>query len=522
MPIETPDWVRDAVFYQIFPDRFARSERVPKPGDLEPWDSPPTVHGFKGGDLLGVAERLDYLAELGITALYFNPVFQSASNHRYHTYDYFAVDPLLGGDAALRELIDAAHARGMRVVLDGVFNHASRGFWPFHHVMETGAASPYRRWFHFDQEALDAGRPVRAYPLDPQALDTANVPDEQRAGAGSLTALGYRAWWDLPALPKMNTDNPEVREYLFTVGEHWMRFGADGWRLDVALEISDESFWREFRRRVKAVNPEAYIVAEVWHEDPRYLQGDQFDAYMNYPLAASITSFTGASHLDRRVLHQHFGLDSTIFPIDGAEFARRVEHSLALYDPAVVAVQLNLLDTHDTPRFLAMCSGDQDSLRLATLLQMTLPGAPSIYYGDEIGMTGEQDPGCRAAFPWDRRDAWDEGLLAFNRGAIAARHANPVLRRGAYRTVAAWGAAMAFVRTPEAGVPGPAVVVAINAGDATVPLDLAIPELDGRRLVALTWPGMAAGPDGGVAVRDGRAAVSVPPRAGLILRSEIG
>lgn len=520
MPIDTPDWVRDAVFYQIFPDRFARSERVRKPGHLEPWDSPPTVHGFKGGDLLGVVERLDYLADLGITALYFNPIFQSASNHRYHTYDYLAVDPLLGGDAALRELLDAAHARGMRVVLDGVFNHASRGFWPFHHVMEAGRDSPYRGWFHFDEAALEAGRPIRAYPDDPQALDTAHVPEDQRSGARSLAALGYRAWWDLPALPKLNTDNPEVREYLFGVAEHWIRFGADGWRLDVALEIADETFWREFRRRVKAVNPDAYIVAEVWHEEPRYLQGDQFDAYMNYPLAASITSFAGAPHLDRRVLRQHFGLDATIYPIDGSEFARRVEHGLALYDPAVVAVQLNLLDTHDTPRYLAMTGGDVASLRLATILQMTLPGAPSIYYGDEIGMTGEQDPGSRAAFPWDDRRSWNVELLAFTRGAVAARHAHPVLRRGSYRTVAAAGTAMAFLRAPVAGVPGPAVVVAINAGDASAPLQLDLPDLTGYGLVAVPWAGMPDVPAGGVAVRDGRAGMTVPPRAGLVLRAE--
>jgi neopullulanase len=230
MTIVTPEWVRDAVFYQIFPDRFARSARLRAPGPFEAWDAPPTVHGFKGGDLLGVAEHLDYLQSLGISALYFNPIFQSASNHRYHTYDYMAVDPLLGGDAALRELIDAAHTRGMRVVLDGVFNHASRGFWPFHHVMETGKDSPYRGWFHFDDEALEAGWPIRAYPERSQGLDTSHVPEEQRAGAGSLRALGYRAWWDLPALPKLNTDHPEVREYLFGVAEHWIRFGADGWR----------------------------------------------------------------------------------------------------------------------------------------------------------------------------------------------------------------------------------------------------------------------------------------------------
>lgn len=523
MTIETPDWVRDAVFYQIFPDRFARSERVRKPGHLEPWDSPPTVHGFKGGDLLGVAEHLDYLQDLGITALYFNPIFQSASNHRYHTYDYLAVDPLLGGDAALRELLDAAHAHGLRVVLDGVFNHASRGFWPFNHVMETGAASPYREWFYFDQEALEAGRPVRAFPEDLRPLDTAAVPDEQRRGTASLHAYGYRAWWDLPALPKLNTDNPEVREYLFGVAEHWIRFGADGWRLDVALEITDETFWQEFRRRVKAVNPEAYIVAEVWHEEPRYLQGDQYDAYMNYPLAAAITSFTGADHLDRRVLRQHFGLDATISPIDGAEFARRLERGLfELYDPAVVAVQLNLLGTHDTPRFVTMCSGDVASLRLATVLQMTLPGAPSIYYGDEIAMAGEQDPGSRAAFPWDWPQHWDRSVLDLVRGTIAIRRRYPVLRRGAYRTVAAWGGAMAFLRAPVEGVTGPALVVVINAGDAEIPLELDVPELAGHRLHGVESPGLAAIPAGGVEVRDGRATVTVPPRSAAILRAEAG
>ncbi len=145
MSADTPPWVRDAVFYQVFPDRFASSKRVAKPGTLEAWDAPPTVHGFKGGDLLGVAEHLGYLEELGVNAIYLTPVFASASNHRYHTYDYLSVDPLLGGDDALRELLDAAHDRGMRVILDGVFNHTGRGFWPFHHVLETGAASPYTR-----------------------------------------------------------------------------------------------------------------------------------------------------------------------------------------------------------------------------------------------------------------------------------------------------------------------------------------------------------------------------------------
>src|SRR5690349_18129107 len=153
--IETPEWVRHAVFYQIFPDRFAKSDRVPKPRNLESWDSPPTHHGFKGGDLLGVVERLDYLADLGINANYFNPIFASAANHRYHTYDYYSIDPVLGGNDAFRILINECHKRDIRVIIDGVFNHASRGFFQFHHLLENGPYSPYIDWFR-----------VRAWPLN--------------------------------------------------------------------------------------------------------------------------------------------------------------------------------------------------------------------------------------------------------------------------------------------------------------------------------------------------------------------
>ena len=184
---------------------------------------------------------------------------------------------MLGGDAALRELIDACHARGMRVVLDGVFNHASRGFWPFHDVLENGPASPYLDWFSSIARPSRRDAPLRAYPLEDVTVDLATITDEQRAGHDSMARFGYQAWWDLPALPKLNTDNPAVREYLLEIAEHWIRFGIDGWRLDVANEIPDE-FWREFRQRVKAVNPDAYIVAEIWNEQPHVLRGDMYDA----------------------------------------------------------------------------------------------------------------------------------------------------------------------------------------------------------------------------------------------------
>ena len=211
-------------------------------------------------------------------------------------------------------------------------------------------------------------------------------------GSEQIKALGYQAWWNLPALPKLNTDNPKVREYLMRVAEHWIRFGADGWRLDVAAEIDDDDFWREFRRRVKAVNPDAYIVAEVWTEDHRWLQGDQFDAYMNYPLGFAALSFAAAHHRDEVVIGQHGDVRNGVRREDGPGFADRLLHALTTYAPEVNAVQLNLLGSHDMPRILSICAGDRNAVRLATLVQMTVGGAPCIYYGDEIGMTGAHDP----------------------------------------------------------------------------------------------------------------------------------
>ena len=501
MTVDTPAWVRDAVFYQVFPDRFAASQRVRKPGPMEAWDAPPTAHGFKGGDLLGVAEHLDYLADLGITALYLTPIFASASNHRYHTYDYLAVDPLLGGDAALRELLDAAHARDIRVVLDGVFNHTGRGFWPFHHVLEAGAASPYRGWFHFDHAWLDAGRPVVAYPH----------PEAPRG------EHGYRAWWGLPALPKLNTDNPDVREYLFGVAEHWLRFGIDGWRLDVPSEIDDEAFWQEFHDRCRAVRSDAYLVGEIWRSSPDWLRGDRFDALMNYPLAAAINGFVGGERLDWQVIGEHHELSRTVHALAGPAFADRVIELDRAYDPDVVAVQLNLLGSHDTPRVRTMLGGDAQSVRLATLLQMTLPGAPCVYYGDEIGLVGGNDPACRGGFSWDA-DRWEPGLRDTVRALVALRRAEPALRSAPLAVAGTDDRAAAFVR----GDGAERHVVAVNAGDTAVGLAIHLPDVGDdhvtTRLVPIALPGLADVPP--VDVRDGGAVLELVPRAGAVMRLE--
>jgi neopullulanase len=498
MTTTTPDWVQDAIFYQIFPDRFAKSKRNPA-GKLpfEPWDSPPTVHGFKGGDLYGIAERLDYLKDLGVTALYLNPIFASASNHRYHTFDYYSVDPLLGGDDALRFLLDEAHGKNIRVVLDGVFNHASRGFWQFHHVLECGDGSPYKDWFHFDPERLNGKKHWGAYP----------GPHEIKAlqhGENSLTALGYGAWWNAPALPKFNTNTPAVREFLFDVAEYWIKFGIDGWRLDVAEEIDDDAFWQEFRNRVRAINPEAYIVAEIWHESQRWLQGDQFDAIMNYDVTKPAIAFFSNGKLDLKVLHQQTNYHGIHHSIDAHEFANRIDHNLGLYKQDITYAQLNLLDSHDTPRFLSCVGGDKASLKLAWLFMFAYPGAPCIYYGDEIGMDGQHDPDCRKSFPWDE-SKWDKGLLGYAKELIALRKNHPALRRGDFKRLWSADGVYAFSRSLDEET----FVVALNVSES--PQQIHVTHEAGKS------PQVIFGGATGI-FADGRLKFTVPARSGVVLK----
>lgn len=436
----TPEWVKQAIFYQIFPDRFAYSPEVSKPNNLEAWDSPPTVHGFKGGDLLGVCEKLDYLEDLGITAIYFNPIFQSASNHRYHTHDYYQVDPLLGGNKAFKTLLKEAHRRKIRVVLDGVFNHASRGFFQFNHILESGDKSPYLDWFDI------RGFPLHAYEGKPN----------------------YRCWWNLPALPEFNTTNSQVRQYIFDIARFWIDEGADGWRLDVPFEIDDDDFWREFRQVVKTANPEAYIVGEIPSEAQRWLQGDMFDAVMNYQFTQACLSFFGGDHIDFDLAEGMMGLRRT-HPMKAEEFSRRSLELMTIYPNEFALAQMNLLDSHDMPRFLSLVKEDKQRFLLATLFQMTYPGAPSIYYGDEIGLTGRKDPDCRKAFPWDE-NRWDKALREQVRELAILRSAIPALRTGDYIPLLAQEHLLVYLRRDQYDT----VVVLINAGPHELKVDLPV------------------------------------------------
>ncbi|MBN1641020.1 MAG: DUF3459 domain-containing protein [Anaerolineae bacterium] len=492
MSDHTPDWVKDALFYQIFPDTFAQSARVPKPGNLQPWDAPPSVHGYKGGDLLGIVEHLDYLTDLGVNALYLCPIFQSTANHRYHTHDYYRVDPMLGGDGAFRALLDAAHARGVRVVIDGVFNHASRGFLQFNDILENGSDSAYIDWF----VTRDPDKPLVPY----------NAAAEKDAETWDPN---YQCWWDLPALPEFNTDNPEVRAFLWDVAEHWVRFGIDGWRLDVPECIDDIPFWQTFRQRVKGANPEAYLVGEIWRPAPEWLRGDRFDAVMNYVFNRAAQCFFGGDKLDTEAEPGGFALA----PIGAEEFAARVQDMLTMYDPDVTAVQLNLLGSHDTPRILSILGGDRQSLKLCWLFQMTIPGAPCIYYGDEVGMTSVPVVGHegRAAMSWDQDD-WDMDLRDTLKRIIALRKAHPALRRGAFDPIYASDATQVYAY--RRSLDDASIVVVLNNGPTPYPLHIPVGRMlpEGAHLSDLLG-------DAHCVVRGGQVVgATVPAREGLVLR----
>lgn len=416
--VHRPDWVNDAIFYQIFPDRFARSSSAST--NVDPWGSPPTRDNFLGGDLAGITGQLDHLVDLGINAVYLTPIFAADTNHRYDTTDYTRIDPRLGDDADFDALITQAHRRGIRIVLDAVFHHCGQGHWAFQDVKRQGAASNYADWFFVDSY------PIRADP----------TPSYQSCSG---------CWY----LPKLNVDNPELRAYLFDAVRRWTRRGIDGWRLDVPYMMNNSPFWREFRRVVREVNPDAYIVAEVWDEPAEWVSGQTSDAAMNYQLRDALLAF----FVDRRSGSAALAARSAVLDATAGDASGHM---------------LNLLASHDTARLKTTCGGESALTALALATLLALRGAPMIYYGDELGLTGFNDPECRGSMPWDTT-SWNADIMSAVRAYTGLRQHNIALRRGAQVLQSAADDVLRIIRTH----PSQTISVLVNRADiaVSVPVD---------------------------------------------------
>ena len=498
----TPAWFGQGVTYQIFPDRFRRTS-VPDVGGMvgrrwvhDNWSDQPvflpdeqgqiTNRDFFGGSLAGITEKLDYLKSLSVSTLYLNPIFEADSNHRYNTADYHAIDPLLGSEEDFRTLCREAHARGIHIILDGVFNHTgsnsryfnAEGFYP-----EPGAAqsteSPYFNWYSF-----------HPWPTD------------------------YDAWWGVHTLPAVNEEQPDYRRFIISgknsVVRHWLRDGADGWRLDVADELPDD-FIAAIRDAIQAEKPNGYLLGEVWEDGSnkiaysrrrRYLLGRETHGLMNYPFRTALLAWLGGG--------------------DAAAFRDDMETIRENYPPAAFYGAMNLLGTHDTPRILTLLGVEQTpedkgqraayrlspaelargqkKLRLAAMLLYSFPGSPTLYYGDEAGMQGFEDPLNRGTYPWGGEDG---SLLAFFRRLGQLRAERISMQCGIIRYLHAQSGGLVVERLHGTE----RTVTALNAGDT--PLELTLP-WDGRLCIdAVTGQQFLS--------QNGTVHLTLPPLDGVIL-----
>lgn len=393
--VKPPEWTKNAVIYNIFPDSFATARRSISKKEVTAEYEGLTIHGKFGGTIRGITQNVDYLKELGVNAIYINPIFTAGEYHKYDLIDYFHIDACFGSNEDFRQLVEVFHENGIRVIIDGVFNHCGWRFFAFEDVVQKGEKSKYKDWFYGLQFPV-----VR--PEDPEAYP-------------NYECFGYER-----LMPKLNTDNPEVADYLCRVGQYWIKeFHTDGWRLDVASEIND-GFWRRFYREIKEVNPEAVLIGEVWESANHWLDGTIFDSTMNYDF--------------RKHCRRFFGDGS----IDALEFDSRVTDMRMRYRSQSVSAQLNVLDSHDVSRFLSLCDGDKGRYKLAVLFQMTFAGMPSIFYGDEAGIMGIKEEEYRQPMPWDTIEQWKtEELFLFFQRMIHIRKQEAALREGGYRTLCA-------------------------------------------------------------------------------------
>lgn len=505
-PCPTPRWLSQGVIYQIFPDRYCRLS-VPDPTGLvgdrtvhENWsDCPdwrPDEHGevrnrdFFGGSLAGITSRLPELAAMGVTVLYLNPIFESASNHRYNTADYCAIDPMLGTEADFRRLCQRAKALGLRVILDGVFNHTGSqsryfnadGFYP-----DTGAAqsqtSPYFDWFSF-----------HPWPTD------------------------YDAWWGIMTLPAVQENEPDYRDFIIrgqdSVVRHWLRAGASGWRLDVADELPDD-FIAEIRTAMEETAPDSFLLGEVWEDATtkvaysqrrRYLLGHELHGVMNYPFRTALIAYLRGGDAD--------------------DFRETLETLRENYPPEAFLSLMNFLGTHDTPRILTVLGADSvpdskadraayrlspaqrqiglERLRLAALILFTFPGAPTVYYGDEAAMEGWEDPFNRAGYPWAQEDT---DLKAHFAELARFRRSFPALQAGVLHWIWTSGPLLIFARELD----GQLLTTVVNAADVSQALSLPWSAPPARDLLTSQR----------FIPTDNAISLTLPPRSGLLLQTDL-
>lgn len=496
---EAPHWVHDAVFYQIFPDRFHNGDPslTIKPGEwtkrefsvqVRNWEDPPLPYreagnlDFFGGDLPGIAQKLDYLQELGVDSIYLTPIFTSPSNHRYNIDDFYNVDPHLGGNEALVQLRQALDERGMRLMLDITPNHVSS----------------MNAWFVEAQQNVDAPT-AEFFTFHRRPHD-------------------YVSWLGVASLPKLNYNSPRLREVMYEASDsvirHWLKdpYRIDGWRLDVAnmtgrlgVSLLTHKVKRGIRRAVKAENPQAYLIGENFFDGTPYLQGDELDAVQNYQ-GFNIPMWRWLNGRDNGWLGDRGWVDRT--QLSSEALSEQMTAYRAAIPWTIASQQFNQLGSHDTPRILTIVDGDRDLACLGAFMLMTYPGVPCIYYGDEIGMEGGADPDNRRTMIWDSQ-RWDTSLRSFYQRLIALRKESPALRYGGYQQIIAEGGLFAFLRE------APEQTLLIIANRDTVEWSVMLP---------VRYAGLADGTvlvdqlsDASFVVRDGAVDLGVLPRASMLM-----
>jgi glycosidase len=462
----TPNWVPQTVVYQIFPDRFANGNRSNDPAEVMPWDAKPTYSNRYGGDVAGVSKHLKHLKDLGVGTVYFNPIFASPSNHRYEADDFYQPDKEFGTQSEFIALTKEMKASGIRTVMDFVFNHTSPNFFAFKDLAEKGQQSKYKDWYF-----------PKSFPV---------------VSGDSKT---YEAWYGFPSMPKVNIVNPEARDWFLKMAQFWLKNSAlDGMRLDVANEVNPE-FWRTMRPIVKKANPNVWIIGEIWGDGSPWLKGDQFDSVMNYQFRDACLKFIAKGTTNSK------------------QFANQLMKVHESYVPQVSNNMMNLLSSHDTARFLTEAGGDKDLQMLAAAVQFTWVGAPSVYYGEELGMEGGADPYNRRGMEWYKATATNN-MLSHYKKLAALKKTNTALWTPNVEFLQVDGSESdrvgAYVRTSNKD----AVLVAYNRSDAEQTISIR-PPTGVRKLASGGLSDIISGDR--VAVSDRPVIIKLRPRSARVL-----